>query len=167
KSPVGAGAPSGDLVVPQQPPRRGVDSSPSQVVEGTFRRRIAGGRVPSPQFQASSVVSDRGSTARPMGRSRTFTPTTTAVPAAATAYNPAPDRAPTAAEHHSVAAVLRPRTLRPSRRITPAPRNPMPDTIWAATRVGSASPLPCRPPKPCADSSTNKVAPTATSALVR
>ena len=35
---------------------------------------------------------------------------------------------PTAAEHHRVAAVLRPRTLNPSRRITPPPRNPMPDT---------------------------------------
>lgn len=43
----------------------------------------------------------------------------------------------------------------------------MPETICAATRVGSASPLPDRPPKPWADSRTNKVAPTATRALVR
>ena len=41
-----------------------------------------------------------------------------------------PDAAstPIAAEHHRVAAVLSPRTLTPSRRITPPPRNPMPDT---------------------------------------
>src|SRR6202035_4749580 len=71
--------------------------------------------------------------------------------------------APTAAEHHSVAALFRPRTLRPSRRITPAPRNPIPDTICAATRVGSA----VAPRKPYADNNTNKVAPTATKALVR
>src|SRR3984893_9436232 len=81
----------------------------------------------------------------------------------ATVNMPAPANAPTAAEHHSVAAVLRPRTLSPSRMITPAPRNPIPDTIWAATRVGSA----VAPRNPYADNSTNKVAPTATKALVR
>src|ERR1700694_5461582 len=76
---------------------------------------------------------------------------------------PAPAKAPTAAEYHRVAAVLRPRTLSPSRMITPAPRNPIPDTIWAATRVGSA----VAPLNPFADNNTNKVAPTATRALVR
>ncbi|COY22539.1 Uncharacterised protein [Mycobacterium tuberculosis] len=35
---------------------------------------------------------------------------------------------PTAAEHQSVAAVFRPRTLNPSRRMTPPPRNPIPET---------------------------------------
>src|ERR1700730_12839971 len=81
----------------------------------------------------------------------------------ATVNMPAPANAPTAAEHHSVAAVLRPRTLSPSRMITPAPRNPIPDTIWAATRVGSA----VAPLNPFADNNTNRVAPTATNALVR
>jgi hypothetical protein len=70
-------------------------------------------------------------------------------------------RVPTMAEHHNVAAVLRPCTLMPSRRMMPAPRKPMPETIWAATRVGSA----------CvgyiAEKTTNPPAPSATSALVR
>ena len=35
--------------------------------------------------------------------------------------NPAPENAPTAAEHHSVAAVFRPRIVAPSFRMTPAP----------------------------------------------
>jgi hypothetical protein len=39
-----------------------------------------------------------------------------------------PARLPTAALHHSVAAVFMPRTLKPSRRITPPPRKPMPLT---------------------------------------
>src|SRR3984893_5008156 len=81
----------------------------------------------------------------------------------ATVNIPAPANAPTAAEHHSVAAVFRPRTLSPSRMINPAPRNPIPDTICAATRVGSA----VAQLNPYADNNTNKVAPTATKALVR
>ncbi len=40
------------------------------------------------------------------------------------------------AEHHSVAAVFSPNTVNPSRKMMPAPRKPMPDTICAATRVG-------------------------------
>jgi len=40
----------------------------------------------------------------------------------------APAQAPTAAEHHSVAAVLRPQTLLPCFMMTPAPRKPTPDT---------------------------------------
>ena len=35
------------------------------------------------------------------------------------------------------AAVVSPRTVRPSRMITPAPRNPMPVMIPCAMRVGS------------------------------
>src|SRR5689334_18796102 len=45
---------------------------------------------------------------------------------------------PIAATTHSVAAVVSPRTDSPSRMIAPAPRKPMPVTIWAAIRVGSA-----------------------------
>jgi hypothetical protein len=84
-------------------------------------------------------------------------------PVAIAAYSeyPAPARTPIAAEHQSVAAVLRPRTLIPSRKISPAPRKPIPDTTWAATRVGLASP---------GDSDakiTKLAAPIATSELVR
>jgi hypothetical protein len=60
-----------------------------------------------------------------------------------------------------VAAVLSPRTLRPSRKMSPAPRKPMPDTSCAATRVGLSSP----------DTSDSKItklaAPSATRVLVR
>ena len=45
---------------------------------------------------------------------------------------------PIAATTQSVAAVVSPRTERPSRMIAPAPRKPMPVTICAAMRVGSA-----------------------------
>jgi uncharacterized membrane protein YhiD involved in acid resistance len=41
---------------------------------------------------------------------------------------PLADSAPAAAAHHSVAAVLMPRTLTPSETITPAPRKPTPLT---------------------------------------
>ena len=44
---------------------------------------------------------------------------------------------PIAAASQSVAAVVRPRTVRPWRMIAPAPRKPMPVTICAAIRVGS------------------------------
>ena len=77
-------------------------------------------------------------TSRLTGRMKMFAPTTASTPTAASTYSPAPAREPIAAAHQSVAAVLRPRMLSPSRRITPAPRNPMPETTWAATRVGSA-----------------------------
>src|SRR5262249_2912096 len=62
---------------------------------------------------------------------------------------------------HRVAAVLSPRTLAPSRKIRPAPRKPIPETTWAATRVGLASPG-TRPAK-----ITKVAAPSATSELVR
>src|SRR3954463_14040329 len=45
---------------------------------------------------------------------------------------------PIAATTQSVAAVVSPRTERPWRMIAPAPRKPMPVTICAAMRVGSA-----------------------------
>jgi hypothetical protein len=69
-----------------------------------------------------------------------FTNTTKPVATVAYSRKPAPARTPIAAEHQSVAAVLSPRTLKPSRKISPAPRKPIPETTWAATRVGLASP---------------------------
>src|SRR5262249_53541551 len=68
------------------------------------------------------------------GRRNRWIARTAMVPVAAARLHPAPARVPTAAAHHSVAAVLSPRTLIPSRMITPAPRNPIPDTTWAAIR---------------------------------
>jgi hypothetical protein len=44
---------------------------------------------------------------------------------------------PIAATIHSDEAVVTPRTVTPWRMIAPAPRNPMPETICAAIRVGS------------------------------
>ena len=38
-----------------------------------------------------------------------------------------------AADHHRIAAVLRPRTFKLSRKIAPAPREPTPDSTCAAT----------------------------------
>src|ERR1700730_9803918 len=51
--------------------------------------------------------------------------------------------------------------LIPSRRITPAPRKPSPDTTWAATRVGLLS------PDTVVENTTKPAAPIDTSALVR
>ena len=48
----------------------------------------------------------------------------------------APHRDPMAAEHHRVAAELIPRTVIPSLAITPAPTNPIPETIWDAILAG-------------------------------
>src|SRR5258708_23135415 len=55
-------------------------------------------------------------------------------------YGPPPAATPSAALTHTVAAVVSPCT--PSRlwRIVPAPRKPIPLTIWAAIRVPSAAP---------------------------
>ncbi len=53
-------------------------------------------------------------------------------------HEPAPAAMPTAATAHRLAAVVRPRIVAPSLRIAPAPRNPTPVTICAATRAGSA-----------------------------
>jgi hypothetical protein len=62
-----------------------------------------------------------------------------AAPARASRQAQAPASAPTAAVAHSVAAVFSPVTDMPCFMMTPAPRKPMPVTIWAATRVGSVS----------------------------
>ena len=48
-----------------------------------------------------------------------------------------PARMPIAAVIQIEAAVVRPRTVRPSRTITPAPRKPIPVMIPCAMRVGS------------------------------
>ena len=48
---------------------------------------------------------------------------------------------PTEAVDQTVAAVVSPRTLPLSRKITPAPRKPIPLTICAEMRVGSAASL--------------------------
>src|SRR3954453_6504489 len=78
---------------------------------------------------------------------------------------------PTAATTHSVAAVVSPRTESPSRMIAPAPRKPMPVTIWAAMRDGSARtmlPPPARNSwKPYADTIVKSAEPSETSRCVR
>src|SRR5438132_587706 len=78
---------------------------------------------------------------------------------------------PIAAATQSVAAVVSPRTERPWRMIAPAPRKPMPVTICAAIRVGSArmtwSPLSRKPEKPYADTIVNRAEPTQTRMCVR
>ena len=86
---------------------------------------------------------------------------TIAVTIAAAATKPEPLSVPTAAAHHRVAAVVSPRTLKPSLKITPAPRKPMPDTTWAAMRVALLSPA------AIPDSATKAAEPVATSACVR
>ena len=83
------------------------------------------------------------------------------VPSNASRIRSAPAQAPTAAEAHNVAAVLRPRTLPSSRMITPAPKKPIPETTYATTRTA-----PSAPPSRLA-MSTKIAAPTATSTLVR
>src|SRR5579871_275161 len=72
---------------------------------------------------------------------------------------PEPARVPIAAAHQMVADVFRPRTLAPSFRITPPPRNPIPETIWAAILAAPSPPR--RDP-----SIRNAADPHATSALV-
>ena len=61
--------------------------------------------------------------------------TISAVVMQAARMKPLPASTPIAPVLQMLAAVLRPRTLRPSRMITPAPRKPMPLTTWAAMRV--------------------------------
>jgi hypothetical protein len=61
-------------------------------------------------------------------RSRVLPASTNNVSAADCATMSAPAQDPTAADAHSVAAVLRPRTFMPSFMIAPAPRKPMPET---------------------------------------
>src|SRR5438034_6972095 len=78
---------------------------------------------------------------------------------------------PIAATSHSVAAVVKPRTESPWRMIAPAPRKPMPVTIWAAIRVGSAritwSPLVRNSRNPYAETIVKSADPIATSMCVR
>ena len=52
---------------------------------------------------------------------------------------PPPAARPTAATAHTLAAVVRPRTVWPRAMMEPAPRKPMPDTTWAAMRDGSSA----------------------------
>ena len=54
-------------------------------------------------------------------------------------YIPPPAHRPIAATSHSPAAVVRPWTLIPVRRIAPPARKPMPDTTDAAIRDASTS----------------------------
>src|SRR3954465_2302379 len=62
------------------------------------------------------------------GRSMVLPAITNTVSAAAWAIMSAPAQEPTAAEAHSVAAVLSPRTSMPCFMMTPAPRKPIPET---------------------------------------
>ncbi|KAG1385087.1 hypothetical protein G6F60_014972 [Rhizopus arrhizus] len=62
------------------------------------------------------------------GRSRVLPAMISTVSSTPSASMSAPVQLPTAAEHHSVAAVFRPRTFMPSFMITPAPRKPTPET---------------------------------------
>ncbi len=55
----------------------------------------------------------------------------------ATKYCAVPAAMPMAATAQMVAAVVSPRTRSFRRKIVPAPRKPIPVTIWAATREGS------------------------------
>src|SRR5580765_1193933 len=78
---------------------------------------------------------------------------------------------PIAATSQSVAAVVKPRTERPCRMIAPAPRKPMPVTIWAAMRVGSyVTPLrdeKLKSVQAYAETIVNSAAPTPTRRCVR
>src|SRR5581483_7971312 len=78
---------------------------------------------------------------------------------------------PIAATTQSVAAVVRPRTDRPSRMIAPAPRKPIPVTICAAIREGSARttlpPLTRNSWKPYAETIVKSAEPSETSRCVR
>src|SRR6185312_2562920 len=70
---------------------------------------------------------------------------------------------PMAATTQMVAAVVRPLTCSPWCMIAPAPMKPMPVTIWAAMRVGSASTTPVK----FLETIMNKHAPTQIRMLVR
>src|ERR671924_224197 len=78
---------------------------------------------------------------------------------------------PIAATTQSVAAVVRPRTARPCRMIAPAPRKPIPVTICAAIRVGSArttaAPEARKAWNPYAETIVKRADPSATSRCVR
>src|ERR671934_1696890 len=78
---------------------------------------------------------------------------------------------PIAATTHSVAAVVSPRTDSPWRMIAPAPRKPIPVTICAAIRVGSArttlDPEARNAWKPYAETIVKSAEPSETSRCVR
>src|SRR5579884_702404 len=78
---------------------------------------------------------------------------------------------PIAATSQRLAAVVRPRIVNPWRKMTPAPRKPMPVTICAATRDGSKlttlPPWPKKPANPYAPTSVKSAAPAETSMCVR
>src|SRR6202022_1386926 len=90
------------------------------------------------------------------------TRTSTVVKTAIRTY-PKPTTIPTAATTQIVAAVVKPRTSVPCRRMAPAPRKPTPVTICAAMRVGSV-----RLPKAGSRATAvNRHDPTPTKAIVR
>lgn len=95
------------------------------------------------------------------GRNNRLMPTTRAAETPAYSAKPAPASIPTAAEHQSVAAVFSPRTFSPSLKMTPAQRNPIPETTCAATRVGLVS------PGTNMENNTKLAAPSATRVFVR
>ena len=68
-----------------------------------------------------------------------FAKRTIKVPTIASNKKPPVHKIPIAASHHKVAAVVSPLTLIPSLIITPAPKNPIPVTTWAAILVKSPS----------------------------
>ena len=82
------------------------------------------------------------------------------VPRMASANIPAPQRQPMAAEHQTVAAVVRPLIVSPSLKIIPAPRKPIPDTTCAMIRLLS-------PPMIDGDIRTYNALPMAMSEIVR
>jgi hypothetical protein len=62
-----------------------------------------------------------------------------ATTAMASNSRPAPAAMPIAADSHTAAAVVSPCTAPRRVMMIPAPKKPMPETIWAATRDGSSS----------------------------
>ena len=62
-----------------------------------------------------------------------------AVTVTASSSRPAPAAMPMAADSHTAAAVVSPCTEPRRKMMMPAPRKPMPETIWAATRDGSTT----------------------------
>jgi hypothetical protein len=72
---------------------------------------------------------------------------------------PSPASVPIAAEHHNVTAVFRPVMFSPLRKITPAPRKPMPKTTIRDTKTvfGGSSGEFCKHDKHCGTSSDHGV----------
>lgn len=79
---------------------------------------------------------------------------------------PAPHAIPTAAATQIVAAVVSPQTTLRPLKMTPAPRNPMPETICSAMREGSKlTSLPRTAEKPYAETSVKAQEPSLTRTL--